>query len=177
MRHRTRSSRAFTGVGGTRGWLYLGWTRRLRGACDRLFCSVGNAAGRRDADEIRVGEALDFWRVEAIVPGRMMRLRAEMNVPGRAWLQFEVKAQDGDSRPLLIQTAFFHQKDFRIRLLVSPLPDPPHDFRRHDPAPCRKRQDHRPFTPHPCLTKHGITEPGAYQISRDLRPRATIAAA
>lgn len=102
--------RAFTGVGGTRGWLYLNWTWRLRGACDRLCGGVGMRRGRRDADEIRVGEALDFWRVEAIDSGRMMRLRAEMKVPGKAWLQFEARAEHGDSRPLLIQTAFFAPK-------------------------------------------------------------------
>ena len=102
--------RAFTSIGGTRGWLYLNWTWRLRGALDRLCGGVGMRRGRRDADEIRVGEALDFWRVEAINPGRMMRLRAEMKVPGKAWLQFEVNAQPGDSRPTLIQTAFFAPK-------------------------------------------------------------------
>lgn len=102
--------RAFTGIGGTRGWLYLNWTWRLRGAIDRLFGGVGMRRGRRDADDIRVGEALDFWRVEAIEPGRMMRLRAEMKVPGKAWLQFEVNTPAGDAPPLLIQTAFFAPK-------------------------------------------------------------------
>ncbi|MEO8354103.1 MAG: SDR family oxidoreductase [Chthoniobacteraceae bacterium] len=102
--------RAFTGLGGDRGWLYMNWTWRIRGAFDRLCGGVGLRRGRRDADDIRVGEALDFWRVEALDPGRMMRLRAEMKVPGRAWLQFEVKAQDRDSRPLLTQTAFFAPK-------------------------------------------------------------------
>ena len=66
--------------------------------------------GRRHADEIRVGEALDFWRVEAIERGRLMRLRAEMKLPGKAWLQFEVKTQDRDPRPVLVQTAFFAPK-------------------------------------------------------------------
>lgn len=66
--------------------------------------------GRRNADDIRVGEALDFWRVEAIEPGRLLRLRAEMKLPGKAWLQFEVKTQDHDPRPLLLQTAFFAPK-------------------------------------------------------------------
>ncbi len=86
--------RAFTGLGGARGWLYMNWTWRLRGALDRLCGGVGLRRGRRDADDIRVGEALDFWRVEAIEPGRLLRLRAEMKVPGKAWLQFEVKTQE-----------------------------------------------------------------------------------
>ena len=71
---------------------------------------VGLRRGRRDADLVRVGEALDFWRVEAVEPNQLVRLRAEMKVPGKAWLQFEVKAQDHDARPLLVQTAFFAPK-------------------------------------------------------------------
>lgn len=99
--------RAFTGLGGARGWLYMNWAWRFRGAIDRLFGGVGLRRGRRDGGDVRVGEALDFWRVEAVDPGRMMRLRAEMKVPGSAWLQFEIKIQDRDLRPLLAQTAFF----------------------------------------------------------------------
>jgi hypothetical protein len=102
--------RAFTGIGGARGWLYMNWAWRIRGAIDRLCGGVGLRRGRRDADDIRVGEALDFWRVEAIVPGRLLRLRAEMKVPGKAWLQFEVTVPEGDSHPMLTQTAFFASK-------------------------------------------------------------------
>ena len=102
--------RAFTGIGGNRGWLYMNWTWRIRGFIDRLFGGVGLRRGRRHQDELHVGEALDFWRVEAVEPGRLLRLRAEMKVPGKAWLQFEVKTQPGDSRPLLTQTAFFAPK-------------------------------------------------------------------
>jgi uncharacterized protein YbjT (DUF2867 family) len=102
--------RAFTGLGGERGWLYMNWTWRIRGAFDRLCGGVGLRRGRRDANDIRVGEALDFWRVEAIEPGRMMRLRAEMKVPGKAWLQFEIKQEPESTRPLLVQTAFFAPK-------------------------------------------------------------------
>jgi uncharacterized protein YbjT (DUF2867 family) len=102
--------RAFIGLGGTRGWLYMNWAWRIRGALDRICGGVGLRRGRRDADSIRVGEALDFWRVEAVEPDHLMRLRAEMKVPGKAWLQFEVLAQDNDTRPLLVQTAFFAPK-------------------------------------------------------------------
>lgn len=102
--------RAFTGLGGARGWLYMNWTWRIRGALDRLCGGVGLRRGRRDADDLHVGEALDFWRVEAIEPGRLLRLRAEMKVPGKAWLQFEVQAQDRDPRSLLTQTAYFAPK-------------------------------------------------------------------
>lgn len=102
--------RAFTGLGGTRGWLYMNWAWRIRGAFDRLCGGVGLRRGRRDGTDLRVGEALDFWRVEAIEPGRLLRLRAEMKVPGKAWLQFEVMTQDHESRPLLTQTAIFAPK-------------------------------------------------------------------
>jgi uncharacterized protein YbjT (DUF2867 family) len=102
--------RAFVGLGGKRGWLYMNWAWRVRGAIDRLCGGVGLRRGRRDTHSIRVGEALDFWRVEAIEPGHLMRLRAEMKVPGKAWLQFEVRAQDHNARPLLVQTAFFAPK-------------------------------------------------------------------
>lgn len=99
----------FTGIGGKRGWLYLDWLWRIRGAVDRLVGGVGMQRGRRDPNEVRVGDALDFWRVEAVTPNRSMLLRAEMKVPGRAWLEFEVTAQP-DGRALLTQSAFFAPK-------------------------------------------------------------------
>jgi hypothetical protein len=67
---------------------------------------VGLRRGRRDPDRLRIGDALDFWRVEALEPDRLLRLRAEMKVPGKAWLQFEVAPGEG-GRSLLSQTAFF----------------------------------------------------------------------
>jgi hypothetical protein len=65
--------------------------------------------GRRHPDDLRVGEALDFWRVEALDPNRMMRLRAEMKLPGRGWLQYEVDRNEQDEVEL-IQTAYFAPK-------------------------------------------------------------------
>jgi len=101
--------RSFTGLGGKRGWLYLDWTWQLRGMVDRLCGGVGMRRGRRDPDELRVGDPLDFWRVEMVEPGRSIRLRAEMLVPGRAWLEFEARAEP-DGNTLLSQTAFFEPK-------------------------------------------------------------------
>ena len=98
--------RAFVGIGGARGWPSFDWAWQLRGIADRLVGGVGLRRGRRDPDDLRVGEALDFWRVEAVEPDRLLRLRAEMKVPGEAWLQFEAQAQP-DGRTLLVQTAFF----------------------------------------------------------------------
>lgn len=99
----------FTGLGGRRGWLYMNWAWEVRGLLDRLVGGVGLRRGRRDPDKLRVGDALDFWRVEAVEPERLLRLRAEMRVPGRAWLQFQVKAEDPKSS-LLSQTAVFAPK-------------------------------------------------------------------
>jgi uncharacterized protein YbjT (DUF2867 family) len=101
--------RVFTGIGGARGWLYMNWAWELRGWMDRLTGGVGLRRGRRDADELRVGDALDFWRVEALEPGRSLRLRAEMKVPGEAWLQFQAQPRE-DGGSLLTQTAFFAPK-------------------------------------------------------------------
>ena len=97
--------RAFTGLGGERGWLYMNWAWEIRGVLDQLVGGPGFRRGRRDPDNLRPGDALDFWRVEAVEPGRLLRLRAEMKVPGRAWLQFEAQPLDGGS--LLSQTAYF----------------------------------------------------------------------
>ncbi len=98
--------RAFTSLGGKTGWLYMNWAWQFRGVLDRLVGGVGMRRGRRHPQDVRVGDALDFWRVEAIEPGRVLRLRAEMKVPGRAWLQFEARPQD-EGRTLLSQTALF----------------------------------------------------------------------
>jgi uncharacterized protein YbjT (DUF2867 family) len=100
--------RTFTALGGERGWLYANWAWRLRGILDRVVGGVGLRRGRRHPDEVRAGDALDFWRVEAVEPGRLLRLRAEMKVPGDAWLQFEAKPQEEET--LLMQTAFFAPK-------------------------------------------------------------------
>jgi uncharacterized protein YbjT (DUF2867 family) len=98
----------FTGLGGKRGWLYMNWAWGIRGFLDRLVGGVGVRRGRRDPDDLRIGDALDFWRVEAIEPDQLLRLRAEMKVPGKAWLQFKVTPQDGQTH--LSQTAFFAPK-------------------------------------------------------------------
>lgn len=101
--------RAFSALGGRRGWLAFNWAWQLRGILDRLVGGVGMRRGRRDPDELRVGDALDFWRVEAVEEDALVRLRAEMKVPGRAWLQFEARPQP-DNTTRLIQTAYFAPK-------------------------------------------------------------------
>lgn len=92
-------------IGGQSGWYFGNVLWQLRGALDRLVGGVGLRRGRRDPVDLRVGEALDFWRVEAFEPGRLLRLRAEMKLPGRAWLEFEVTpAGEGST---IRQTAVF----------------------------------------------------------------------
>lgn len=100
---------AFTAIGGEHRWPSFNWAWRLRGALDRLIGGVGLRRGRRDPTDLRVGDALDFWRVEALEPDRLLRLRAEMLLPGRAWLQFEARPQ-GDGHTLFIQTAYFESR-------------------------------------------------------------------
>jgi uncharacterized protein YbjT (DUF2867 family) len=99
----------FSGLGGGRGWMYADWVWRVRGLVDRLAGGSGLRRGRRHPDDVRVGDALDFWRVEAVEPDRLLRLRSEIRQPGSLWLQFEVKGHsEGDSR--LIQTLFYAPK-------------------------------------------------------------------
>lgn len=91
-------------LGGRQGWhADVLWS--VRGAIDSLLGGVGMRRGRGGGASLRVGDALDFWRVEAIKENRLLRLRSEMKLPGRAWLQFEILEQDGGSR--LVQTAIF----------------------------------------------------------------------
>ncbi|MFO8100037.1 MAG: SDR family oxidoreductase [Salinibacter sp.] len=100
-----------TGLGGTTGWLYGDALWRLRGWIDQLLGGVGFRQGRRHASALRVGDAVDFWRVEALDPeDRLLRLRAEMKLPGRAWLQFEVDDEGGGAGCRLTQTVFFEPK-------------------------------------------------------------------
>ena len=82
-------------VGGDAGWPYANILWRIRGLMDRAVGGVGMRLGRRDPDHLRVGDALDFWRVEEVRRPTLLRLRAEMKVPGRAWLQYEVAADGG----------------------------------------------------------------------------------
>ncbi|HKL87360.1 MAG TPA: SDR family oxidoreductase [Salinibacter sp.] len=103
--------RVITQLGGETGWLYGDALWRLRGWIDQLLGGTGFRQGRRHETHLRVGDAVDFWRVEALDPDRLLRLRAEMRLPGRAWLQFDVQPVDGDgTRTRITQTVFFEPK-------------------------------------------------------------------
>jgi uncharacterized protein YbjT (DUF2867 family) len=92
-------------IGGETGWYYGNWLWKARGLVDLIVGGAGTRRGRRNPDHLQVGDTVDFWRVEDIRPGRMLRLAAEMKVPGRAWLQFEVEPAGTGS--MLRQTAIF----------------------------------------------------------------------
>ncbi|MFW3171550.1 SDR family oxidoreductase [Geodermatophilus sp. CPCC 206100] len=97
--------RVVQGIGGDTGWYSFPLAWQVRGWLDRAVGGVGLRRGRRSPTDLYVGEALDFWRVEELEPGRLLRLRAEMRVPGLAWLEFHVE-QDG-ARTRLRQKATF----------------------------------------------------------------------
>jgi uncharacterized protein YbjT (DUF2867 family) len=92
-------------IGGSTGWYAANWFWRLRGFIDTLHGGVGLRRGRRDPHDLRVGDTVDFWRVERLEPGRLLRLAAEMKIPGRLWLQFEVDPAEHDS--VVRQTTVF----------------------------------------------------------------------
>jgi uncharacterized protein YbjT (DUF2867 family) len=79
-------------IGGNNGWYAADWFWRLRGSLDRLRGGDGMRRGRRDPHDLRVGDTVDFWRVERVESGRRLLLAAELKLPGRLWLQFDVNA-------------------------------------------------------------------------------------
>jgi uncharacterized protein YbjT (DUF2867 family) len=103
-------SRAFAPVrriGGSSGWYFGNALWRVRGLMDAWLGGVGLRRGRRDPEACAVGEAIDWWTVEAYEPDRRLRLSADMKLPGRGWLEFEVTPVDGGRRSMVRQTATF----------------------------------------------------------------------
>ncbi|MEA2214380.1 MAG: hypothetical protein QOF83_4328 [Solirubrobacteraceae bacterium] len=92
-------------IGGTRGWYGADWFWTLRGALDKLRGGSGMRRGRRDPHELRAGDPIDCWRVVRIAPDRRLLLAAEMKMPGRLWLDYEVTSRDGHT--VLRQTTVF----------------------------------------------------------------------
>jgi uncharacterized protein YbjT (DUF2867 family) len=99
--------RVIEGIGGDNGWYSFPLAWAVRGRLDRLVGGVGLRRGRRDAVRLRAGDSLDFWRVEEIEPGRLLRLRAEMRLPGLAWLEMHA-GTSADGRTRYVQRALFH---------------------------------------------------------------------
>ena len=97
-------------VGGATGWPYANVLWRIRGIMDRAVGGVGFRLGRRDPDLLRVGDPIDFWRVEEVRPPSLLRLRDAMQMPGRAWLQYEILPEDDGRASMLVQTAYFEPR-------------------------------------------------------------------
>ncbi len=95
-------------LGGETGWLYGNFLWKIRGYIDLFFGGVGLRRGRRDPLVLNQGDALDFWRIEKVIENKLIRLKAEMKVPGKAWLQYEIVENENNCQ--LTQTAFFAPK-------------------------------------------------------------------
>jgi hypothetical protein len=106
---RTSLWRVVEGIGGVHGWYSMSVAWALRGLLDRFAGGVGLRRGRRDAEHLRVGDSLDFWRVEEIERGSLLRLRAEMRMPGLAWLEMHAD-EDSAGRTVYRQRAIFHPR-------------------------------------------------------------------
>jgi len=97
-------------IGGKEGWFNSNWMWKLRGNVDRLLLGVGTSRGRRSRSSLRINDVIDFWRVEDLRQNKMLLLRAEMKLPGKAWLQFDVTPQGAMNR--LSVKAFFQTNSF-----------------------------------------------------------------
>jgi hypothetical protein len=97
---------SFCHIGGKMGWFNSNWMWRLRGLTDRLLMGVGSSRGRRSASMLRINDVIDFFRVENIIPDKQLLLRAEMKVPGHAWLEFSIHNYEGLNK--LTVNAYFH---------------------------------------------------------------------
>ncbi|MBD3179961.1 MAG: DUF2867 domain-containing protein [Candidatus Latescibacteria bacterium] len=102
--------RSLCRVGGAEGWFHNNWLWRIRGAIDRIFMGVGTSRGRRESASLGPHDVIDFWRVEKLERNSKMLLRAEMKLPGMAWLDFNIDDR-GDTRRLTI-TAWYHTTSF-----------------------------------------------------------------
>jgi uncharacterized protein YbjT (DUF2867 family) len=102
-------------IGGEEGWFHNNWIWRLRGFIDRILMGVGTSRGRRSESELRINDVIGFWRVEDLVPDNRLLLRAEMILPGKAWLEFRILPEDTHRNRLSVH-AYFDPRGFRGRL-------------------------------------------------------------
>jgi hypothetical protein len=97
-------------IGGANGYSTASWAWELRGLIDKMFGGVGLRRGRRDPQHLIIGDAVDFWRVEELIPQKLLRLRAEMKMPGLAWLEFNLTTDEATGESVLTQTAIYAPK-------------------------------------------------------------------
>ena len=116
--------KAVSGLGGDRGYYACNWLWQLRGIMDSFIGGPGLRRGRRCRDELRLGDALDFWRVTAIDPPRRLELTAEMKMPGRASLSFELKpaGASGSGTQVVMTASFYPQGLLGIAYWYSVVP-------------------------------------------------------
>jgi uncharacterized protein YbjT (DUF2867 family) len=110
-----------SGLGGARGWYFGEWLWAVRGLVDQLVGGIGMRRGRRDPTALRVGDPVDFWRVEAVDRDSLVRLRAEMKLPGEAWLEWRIEPEAAGCH--VFQLGRFHPRGLWGRvywLVVSP---------------------------------------------------------
>ncbi len=105
-----------SGVGGDRGWYVTPFLWNARGWIDKLIGGVGMRRGRRHPDKLWVGDAVDFWRVEAVERDALVRLRAEMRLPGEAWIQWKITPEEGGDGAQVEQQAIFYPRGLLGRL-------------------------------------------------------------
>lgn len=101
-------------IGGRDGWFHYNWMWRMRGMVDRLLLGVGSVRGRRHLGRLAVSDVVGFWRVEDVVENARLLLRAEMKLPGRAWLEFRIGEEDAGRR--LEVTAYYDTSSLAGRL-------------------------------------------------------------
>jgi hypothetical protein len=97
-------------IGGKEGWFNSSFLWMLRGVMDSILMGVGTSRGRRSSSTLRISDVIDFWRVEDLKPDKSLLLRAEMKLPGRAWLEFTID-QQGDKRLLSVK-GYFQPRGF-----------------------------------------------------------------
>jgi hypothetical protein len=85
-------------IGGREGWFHSSWLWRLRGSLDRILMGVGSSRGRKSATSLSINDVIDFWRVEDCKRDERLLLRAEMKLPGRAWLEFRIDRENEKNR-------------------------------------------------------------------------------
>ncbi|KPK83942.1 MAG: epimerase [Bacteroides sp. SM23_62_1] len=101
-------------IGGKEGWFHNNWMWRLRGLIDRIILGVGTSRGRRSASSLRINDVIDFWRVEDLVPDNRLLLRAEMKLPGRAWLEFRIGEENNMNK--ISVNAYFQPRGISGRI-------------------------------------------------------------